>query len=48
MLRSRMFPTKENFKGRWGNECEFCCEVESDIHLVSWDHSVYLVPQELD
>ena len=35
MLRSRMFPIKENFEGRWGNECEFCCEAESDIHLFS-------------
>ena len=35
MLRSRMFPTKENFKGRWGVECEYCKAVESDVHLFS-------------
>ena len=35
MLRSRMFPTKDNFKSRWGTECEFCCSVESDVHLFS-------------
>ena len=28
LLRSRMFPTKENFRGRWGAECSFCLEVE--------------------
>ena len=35
MLRSRMFPTKDNFKGRWGTECIFCKEIESDVHLFS-------------
>ena len=35
MLRSRMFPTKNNFKGRWGSECVYCGNVESDIHLFS-------------
>ena len=30
-----MFPTKDNFKSRWGTECEFCCSVESDVHLFS-------------
>ena len=35
MLRSRMFPTKNNFKGRWGSECAYCGNVESDIHLFS-------------
>ena len=36
MLRCRMFPTKDNFQGRWGGtECEFCCAVENDIHLFS-------------
>ena len=35
MLRSRMFPTKDNFKGRWGTECVYCGGMESDIHLFS-------------
>ena len=35
MLRARMFPTKENFHGRWGTECRFCSNVESDLHLFS-------------
>ena len=35
MLRSRMLPTKENFRGRWGNECKFCSSTESDMHLFS-------------
>ena len=35
MLRSRMFPTKDNFKGRWGIECDFCHENETDVHLFS-------------
>ena len=30
-----MFPTKSNFKGRWGTECNFCNEIESDVHLFS-------------
>ena len=30
-----MFPTKDNFKGRWSmkSECEFCHEIETDVHL---------------
>ena len=28
-----MFPTKDNFKGRWGSECRYCNCVETDIHL---------------
>ena len=35
MLRSRMFPTKDNFKGRWGVECVHCEAIESDVHLFS-------------
>ena len=35
MLRCRMLPTKDNFKGRWGTECEYCGSVESDVHLFS-------------
>ena len=36
MLRSRMFPSKVNFKGRWKTEeCEFCARPESDKHLFS-------------
>ena len=36
MLRVRMFPTKANFKNRWGSdECSFCGCLESDIHLFS-------------
>ena len=35
MLRTRMFPTKDNFKGRWGSECVYCGNLESDIHLFS-------------
>ena len=36
MLRLRMLPTKDNFKGRWGtDECTFCKCHESDIHLFS-------------
>ena len=34
MLRVRMFPTKGNFKGRWGSdECAYCGCQETDIHL---------------
>ena len=35
LLRTRMFPTKDNFKGRWGSECAYCRGVESDVHLFS-------------
>ena len=35
MLRCRMFPTKDNFRGRWGTECVYCGGVESDVHLFS-------------
>ena len=36
MLRVRMFPTRDNFKGRWGSdECTYCGCCESDIHLFS-------------
>ena len=36
MLRVRMFPTKDNFKGRWGtDECTYCGCLESDVHLFS-------------
>ena len=35
MLRTRMLPTKENFRGRWGYECNFCSSPESDLHLFS-------------
>ena len=35
MLRCRMFPTKNNFKGRWGNECRYCNCMETDMHLFS-------------
>ena len=35
MLRARMLPTKENFRGRWGYECNFCSSPESDMHLFS-------------
>ena len=35
MLRSRMLPTKDNFHGRWGDECKFCPSLESDMHLFS-------------
>ena len=31
-----MFPTKDNFKGRWGtDECTYCGCLESDVHLFS-------------
>ena len=33
MFRCRMFPTKNNFKDRWGTECTYCQQVESDLHL---------------
>ena len=35
LLRSRMFPTKKNFQGRWGvdDTCTFCHEEENDVHL---------------
>ena len=35
LIRSRMFPTKANFPGRWlpSNQCPFCCEMETDEHL---------------
>ena len=35
MLRSRMFPTKDNFKGRWGDQCVYCEAIESDVHIFS-------------
>ena len=37
MLRSRMFPTKCNFPGRWSksNLCTFCLKKETDEHLFS-------------
>jgi hypothetical protein len=33
--RARMFPTKENFPGRWTTSmlCVYCCNLESDQHL---------------
>ena len=34
-LRSRMFPTSDNFKGRWSPLCPFCKMEETDIHLFS-------------
>jgi hypothetical protein len=33
LLRCRMFPTKDNFKGRWGSECRYCSCAETDTHL---------------
>ena len=34
LLRSRMFPTRKNFPKRWdGEDCTFCEEIESDVHL---------------
>ena len=33
MIRCRMFPTKENFKGRWGTDCTYCNCPETDLHL---------------
>ena len=35
LVRSRMFPTKANFPGRWSvsNLCTFCCNVATDEHL---------------
>ena len=35
LIRCRMFPTKDNFKGRWGSECIYCSCVETDLHLFS-------------
>ena len=37
MLRCRMFPTKNNFRGRWGkeSECRYCSCTETDLHLFS-------------
>ena len=37
MLHCRMFPTKNNFQGRWGkeSECRYCSCIESDLHLFS-------------
>ena len=31
-----MFPTKDNFKGRWSTSClcVYCCNVETDEHLL--------------
>lgn len=36
LFRSRMFPTKSNFPKRWSKSklCTFCCEVETDEHLL--------------
>ena len=35
LIRTRMFPTKANFPGRWSKSdmCPFCCGIESDEHL---------------
>ncbi len=33
MFRCRMFPTKNNFKDRWGSECRYCHQEENDLHL---------------
>ena len=35
LLRSRMFPSKCNFPGRWSQSklCTFCCDIETDEHL---------------
>ena len=33
MFRCRMFPTKNNFKERWGSECQYCNVEENDLHL---------------
>ncbi len=34
MVRSRMFPVKENFKGRWDSQvCHFCHHLENVKHL---------------
>ena len=33
MIRCRMFPTKDNFKGRWGTDCTYCNCPETDMHL---------------
>ena len=37
MYRSRMFPTKTNFKNRWSSSstCSFCCKDDTDEHLFS-------------
>ena len=36
MLRAKMIPTKENFRGRWASqECSFCSQLETDMHLFS-------------
>ena len=36
MSRYRMWPTKENFHGRWtGRECNVCGMVDSDEHILS-------------
>ena len=35
LYRARMFPTKDNFKGRWAISClcSYCCGNETDEHL---------------
>ena len=35
LYRARMFPTKDNFKGRWSTSClcAYCCNTETDEHL---------------
>ena len=37
MLRCKMFPTKNNFQGRWDNKSErrYCSCTETDLHLFS-------------
>ena len=36
MSRYRMWPTKENFHGRWnGSECNVCGMVDSDEHILA-------------
>ena len=36
MWRSKMFPTKCNFPGRWSRSrlCNFCCRLDTDEHLL--------------
>ena len=35
MLRTKMFPNKDNFKGSCGSECVYYGNMESDVHLFS-------------
>ena len=48
--RTRMFPTKDNFKERFSKSllCNYCCNVETDVHLFECCGYMDLVNGEVD